>query len=190
MVDAWLPAERLQKEHAVVGFYLSAHPLDEYRVVLEKMRVQMWREFEASVKRGASFGRLAGTVTSRQERIRKNALVAFQVETVGYMTSQERGYFMRDITRITMAGVAIMKAKLFRTRTASGPNRLRLLTMAPRPITAKKGVLVTRNCSMTGPEPLRAGARIAREWRKPRPSLAQPAAGRGVRSRRGALRQP
>lgn len=64
----WLPAERLQREHAAVGFYLSAHPLDEYRGVLEKMRVQMWGEFQASVKRGAAFGRLAGTVTSRQER--------------------------------------------------------------------------------------------------------------------------
>ena len=64
----WLPAERLQREHAAVGFYLSAHPLDEYRGVLEKMRVQMWGEFQASVKRGANFGRLAGTVTSRQER--------------------------------------------------------------------------------------------------------------------------
>ncbi len=64
----WLLAERLQREHAAVGFYLSAHPLDEYRSVLEKMRVQMWGEFQASVKRGANFGRLAGTVTSRQER--------------------------------------------------------------------------------------------------------------------------
>jgi len=67
-VTGWMPAERLQREHAAVGFYLSAHPLDEYRTVLDKMRVQMWREFEAAVKRGASFGRLAGTVTSRQER--------------------------------------------------------------------------------------------------------------------------
>ncbi|MER2604765.1 MAG: DNA polymerase III subunit alpha, partial [Siculibacillus sp.] len=68
VVGGWLPAERLQREHAAVGFYLSAHPLDEYRTVLEKMRVQMWAEFQASVKRGAGFGRLAGTITSRQER--------------------------------------------------------------------------------------------------------------------------
>ncbi|WP_407051293.1 DNA polymerase III subunit alpha [Methyloraptor flagellatus] len=67
-VPAWLPAERLQREHAAVGFYLSAHPLDEYRPVLEKMRVQMWSDFAESVKRGSNFGRLAGTVTSRQER--------------------------------------------------------------------------------------------------------------------------
>ncbi|TBW39047.1 DNA polymerase III subunit alpha [Siculibacillus lacustris] len=65
---AWTQAERLQREHAAVGFYLSAHPLDDYRAVLDKMRVQMWAEFQVSVKRGATHGRLAGTVTSRQER--------------------------------------------------------------------------------------------------------------------------
>jgi DNA polymerase-3 subunit alpha len=32
------------------------------------MRVQNWAEFSAAVKRGASAGRLAGTVTSKQER--------------------------------------------------------------------------------------------------------------------------
>jgi DNA polymerase-3 subunit alpha len=67
-VEPWLPAERLHREFQVVGFYLSAHPLDEYKQVLEKMRVQNWADFAAAVKRGASAGRLAGTVTSKQER--------------------------------------------------------------------------------------------------------------------------
>jgi len=66
--DPWLPADRLHREFQVVGFYLSAHPLDEYKKVLEKMRVQTWSDFSAAVKRGASAGRLAGTVTSKQER--------------------------------------------------------------------------------------------------------------------------
>ncbi|WP_411956272.1 DNA polymerase III subunit alpha [Arvimicrobium flavum] len=66
--DPWLPAERLHREFQAVGFYLSAHPLDEYKDVLQKMRVQTWAEFSAAVKRGASAGRLAGTVTSKQER--------------------------------------------------------------------------------------------------------------------------
>jgi DNA polymerase-3 subunit alpha len=64
----WLPAERLHKEFLSVGFYLSAHPLDEYRAVLDRMRVQSWADFSVSVKRGATAGRLAGTVTSKQER--------------------------------------------------------------------------------------------------------------------------
>jgi DNA polymerase-3 subunit alpha len=67
-VEPWLPAEKLQREHDAVGFYLSAHPLDEYAGVLQKMRVQTWAEFTESVRRGASAGRLAGTVTARQER--------------------------------------------------------------------------------------------------------------------------
>ncbi|HEY6633894.1 MAG TPA: DNA polymerase III subunit alpha [Rhizobiaceae bacterium] len=66
--EAWLPADRLHREFQVVGFYLSAHPLDEYRTALKKMRVQSWAEFSAAVKQGATAGRLAGTVTSKQER--------------------------------------------------------------------------------------------------------------------------
>ncbi len=67
-VDPWLPAERLHREFQAVGFYLSAHPLDDYKNALEKMRVQSWAEFSAAVKRGATAGRLAGTVTSKVER--------------------------------------------------------------------------------------------------------------------------
>ena len=66
--EPWLPAERLHREFLAVGFYLSAHPLDEYKGALAKMRVQNWAEFSAAVKRGASAGRLAGTVTTKQER--------------------------------------------------------------------------------------------------------------------------
>jgi len=66
--DGWLPAERLHREFQAVGFYLSAHPLDEYRKALDKLRVQNWADFAAAVKRGATAGRLAGTVATRQER--------------------------------------------------------------------------------------------------------------------------
>ncbi len=64
----WPPAEKLLREHQAAGFYLSAHPLDEYRQVLEKMRVQTWVDFAHAVKKGASAGRLAGTVVGKQER--------------------------------------------------------------------------------------------------------------------------
>jgi DNA polymerase-3 subunit alpha len=66
--EPWLPAEQLQREFQAVGCYLSAHPLDEYAATLARMRVQNWAEFQAAVKRGATAGRLAGTVTSKQER--------------------------------------------------------------------------------------------------------------------------
>ena len=67
-VNGWTGEEKLQREHSAIGFYLSAHPLDEYGELLEKMRVQPWSRFAEAVKKGASAGRLAGTVLSKQER--------------------------------------------------------------------------------------------------------------------------
>ena len=64
----WLASERLLREFQVLGFYLTAHPLDTYKSVLDKMRVQPFADFSAAVKQGASNGRLAGTVISKQER--------------------------------------------------------------------------------------------------------------------------
>ena len=64
----WTASEKLMKEFQAVGFYLSAHPLDEYTDVLRRLRVQSHTDVVAAVKRGATAGRLAGTVTSRQER--------------------------------------------------------------------------------------------------------------------------
>jgi DNA polymerase-3 subunit alpha len=67
-VEPWLPAERLRREYEAVGFFLSGHPLDDYVTVLKKLRVQSWAEFSRAVKMGATAGRVAGTVVSRQER--------------------------------------------------------------------------------------------------------------------------
>jgi DNA polymerase III subunit alpha len=66
--EPWLPAEMLHREYQVLGFYLSAHPLDNYAEVLAKLRVQPYADFANAVKQGATAGRLAGTVTGRQER--------------------------------------------------------------------------------------------------------------------------
>ncbi len=64
----YTPDERLQRELGAIGFYLSAHPLDAYAPMLARLRVQSWAEFQLAVKRGASAGRLAGTIVQRQER--------------------------------------------------------------------------------------------------------------------------
>ncbi len=64
----WLASEKLLREYQVLGFYLTAHPLDTYRAVLDKLRVQNIADFSAAVKQGATVGRLAGTVTGKQER--------------------------------------------------------------------------------------------------------------------------
>ena len=81
----WLASEKLHREFQVLGFYLSAHPLDTYNVLLAKIRVQTFSDFAASVKKGATAGRLAGTVTSKQERKtrtgNKMGIIAFSDST-------------------------------------------------------------------------------------------------------------
>ena len=72
VAPGWTSTEKLMREFQAIGFYLSAHPLDEYKDTLKRLRVQTHAEVVASVKRGASAGRLAGTVTSRQERKTKS----------------------------------------------------------------------------------------------------------------------
>jgi len=67
-IEPWLPAERLRREYDAIGFFLSGHPLDDYVAVLKKLRVQSWAEFSRAVKNGATAGKVAGTVVSRQER--------------------------------------------------------------------------------------------------------------------------
>ncbi len=67
-VEPWLSGEKLQREYDAVGFFLSGHPLDEYAALLAKLKVQSWTEFSRSVKSGASAGKVAATVVSRQER--------------------------------------------------------------------------------------------------------------------------
>ena len=64
----WTSSETLMREFGAIGFYLSAHPLDEYRDALKRMQVRPHAEVVASVRKGVSAARLAGTVTLRQER--------------------------------------------------------------------------------------------------------------------------
>ncbi|EJF90904.1 DNA polymerase III, alpha subunit [Bartonella vinsonii subsp. arupensis OK-94-513] len=68
----WLPDEKLYREFQVIGFYFSAHPLDEYQDILAKKRVQTWVNFANAVKGGAEAARLAGTVVAKQVRKTKS----------------------------------------------------------------------------------------------------------------------
>ncbi|QYK43246.1 MAG: DNA polymerase III subunit alpha [Paracoccaceae bacterium] len=66
--DDWLPVERLAEEHQAIGFYLSGHPLDDYMGALRRRGVQTLAEVAAAVERGPLVARIAGSVSSRQEK--------------------------------------------------------------------------------------------------------------------------
>ena len=68
-VAPWTLAERLDREHAAIGFHLSGHPLENYTELFERLRVQPWVEFERMVREdGARAGRLAGAIAARNDR--------------------------------------------------------------------------------------------------------------------------
>ncbi len=64
----WLPMERLAAEHQAVGFYLSGHPLDDYAGPLKRKDVLTLVEVTRRAERAPFVGRIAGSVSSRQER--------------------------------------------------------------------------------------------------------------------------
>ena len=68
LTNDWLPVERLAEEHQAVGFYLSGHPLDDYMPALKRKQVMTLAELTLAAERGPLVGKLAGTVSARQER--------------------------------------------------------------------------------------------------------------------------
>ncbi|MFK8034593.1 MAG: DNA polymerase III subunit alpha [Hyphomicrobiales bacterium] len=71
-VQPWKTADRLIREHKAIGIYLTAHPLDEYESVLQKMKIPSWEEFQAQAQKGKGAGRLAATIIAKQERKTRN----------------------------------------------------------------------------------------------------------------------
>ena len=67
-VGDWLPSERLGEEHKAIGFYLSGHPLDDYRPALKRKGVLTLEEVTKKAARTPLIAKMAGTVSSRQER--------------------------------------------------------------------------------------------------------------------------
>jgi len=66
--DDWLPVERLAHEHQAIGFYLSGHPLDDYMSALKRKDVKTLAEVARLAEGGPLVAKLAGSVSSRQER--------------------------------------------------------------------------------------------------------------------------
>ncbi len=67
--DPWPPAERLQREFAAIGMYLSAHPIDDYADLVQSRGGLTWKAFLGQLRANRQFtGRIAATVVARQER--------------------------------------------------------------------------------------------------------------------------
>lgn len=68
-LEKWEPLERLRHEFEAVGFYLSAHPLDNMTTQLERLRVVPSNRVREALSSSASSRlRMAGIVVRKQER--------------------------------------------------------------------------------------------------------------------------
>jgi len=81
----WVATDRLSHEFEAVGFFLTGHPLDDYKEVLEALGAETWVEFAAKARARRVVGTLAGTVLHARERKGKTgnsyAFVAFSDST-------------------------------------------------------------------------------------------------------------
>ncbi|MFT5869876.1 MAG: DNA polymerase-3 subunit alpha [Paracoccaceae bacterium] len=66
--EGWMPNERLAQEHMAIGFYLSGHPLDDYMPALKRKGYLTLAEVQGRAQGGAFVAKMAGAVSSRQER--------------------------------------------------------------------------------------------------------------------------
>jgi len=64
--------ERLRREHAAAGFYLSGHPLDQFAALIERAKLSTFQVFQQAVRNGASHARLAATLLAVDVRRTRN----------------------------------------------------------------------------------------------------------------------
>ena len=67
-VSDWLPAERLSREFSAIGFYVTGHPLDDYKSAFKVNQILTIEEVEAKALSGPCLVKIAGVVVGRQER--------------------------------------------------------------------------------------------------------------------------
>ena len=102
--EKWPVIEKLNKERNLVGIYLSAHPLDEYRIILENMCNTHCKEIgreadkeELAKREELTFG---GIVTNVTERFSQKTGKPFGFVTIeDFDSSGEIGIFGNDWAR-------------------------------------------------------------------------------------------
>ncbi len=138
--EPWEPLERLNQEFEALGFYLSGHPLDEFKDELARAKVSSWREFETAVRdHGHSGGLIAGIVTSyRNRRSRSGSSFAF----VGF--SDQSGHFEAVVFSDVLADAAelfeVGQSVILGVEADVDADRVRLRVQSVRAVGAGAGI--------------------------------------------------
>ncbi|MBQ8608113.1 MAG: DNA polymerase III subunit alpha, partial [Bacteroidaceae bacterium] len=96
VADSWSDLERLDKERELVGIYLSAHPLDEFSIILENVCNTQMKELEDLTKLPNQEVTLGGIVTSVREGTTKKGNPFCIARMEDYSGSAELPLFGQD----------------------------------------------------------------------------------------------
>ena len=94
--ERWGDLERLNKERELVGIYLSAHPLDEYAIVLDHVCNTHMAELEDKAALAGREITMGGIVTSVRRGISKNGNPYGIAKIEDYSGSAELPFFGND----------------------------------------------------------------------------------------------
>ena len=95
--EQWSDIERLNKEREYVGIYLSAHPLDEYRIVLDNLCNTKCSEInDLSTLSDREDIILGGIVTSNQQKYTKSGKPCGFVNIEDYNGTGQLAFFGED----------------------------------------------------------------------------------------------
>jgi len=128
---AWDDLMRLQKEFQALGFYLSAHPLDSYGALLERIGVLPVADIPARcMPMGSTRFKLAGIVMGKQERTAKsgNRFAFVQLsDTSGTFEVTVFADLLSSSRDALVAGQAIMLEADAQTAASGGEESLRFI---------------------------------------------------------------
>ena len=101
--EPWSPYEQLQREREIAGFYISGHPLDQFRLIINSFTnttlatIENKSEWWKYVNKKLTF---AATVTKRQDRLTKTTNQPYGIITLeDYNTSYDWLLFSEDFSR-------------------------------------------------------------------------------------------
>ena len=134
----WEPMERLQHEFDATGFYLSAHPLDEYERYFQRLRVDPIRALPGLVKRGRTAVNIAATVLSKQERTSRRGN-RFAFVTVSDSSGQSEITLFSEVLASARTLLDTGKPLLFACEAALDGEDARLTARSVEPLDAAVG---------------------------------------------------
>jgi len=151
-IAPWTLTERLERERLAIGFHVSAHPLDEYAAQFERLKVTAWADFERAIKEhGATAGRIAGTISVRNDRRTKKGTPMLSMTLSDPSGSYDVIAFSEQVTQYGPV-LSVGKSVILHVEADERPDGISLRLIAAKPIEEEAAKLGKRLTVFAGSE--------------------------------------